>query len=49
MEEDLESVQKSLERFFQFLADQEKIDKDVSQKIIKVLQDKETYKQRMSA
>lgn len=49
MEEDLESVQKSLERFFQFLADEEKIDKDVSQKIIKVLQDKETYKQRMSA
>lgn len=49
MIEDLESIQKSLERFFQFLADQEKIDKDISQKIIKVLQDKETYKQRMSA
>ncbi len=47
--DDLVSMQSSLERFFKFLGESERIANEEIQKIIHVLEDKETYKERMMA
>ena len=47
--DDLISMQNSLEHFIQFLAKHEKISAEKMQTILPLLQDKETYKQRMLA
>ncbi len=46
--DDLVSMQNSLEHFFQFLSEQEKLAPEEIQKIMPLLQDKEKYKQRMA-
>ena len=48
MLDDLVSMQNTLEHFFQFLGQQEKIVPEEMQKIMLLLQDKEKYKQRMT-
>lgn len=47
--EDLISMQNSLEHFFQFLKTQQKIPPDELQTILSLLQNKETYQQRMES
>jgi len=47
--DDLVSMQNSLEHFFQFLSQQAVLAPDEIQKIMRLLQDKEKYKQRMTS